>query len=128
MRKTFMMKNPNLTVVNKPASTVTPPPATLGAAGATLWRSIISEYKIDDSGGLAMLAQICAAEDRATECAAAIAVDGTTIATKRGIREHPLLKHELAARSFVVRSLHRLGLDIEPKRSVGRPSGTFNRG
>jgi hypothetical protein len=28
----------------------------------------------------------------------------------------------LAARSFIVRSLHRLGLDIEPTRnSVGRP-------
>jgi hypothetical protein len=47
---------------------------------------------------------------------------------KNGLRrDHPLLKHELSARSFVVRSLHRLGLDIEPTRDgSGRPPGSFN--
>ena len=41
-------------------------------------------------------------------------------------REHPLLKHQLATRSFIVRSLHRLGLDIEPARhEIGRPAGPY---
>jgi hypothetical protein len=50
----------------------------------------------------------------------------TTIRSKSGIREHPLLKHQLATRSFIVRSLHRLSLDIEPARhEIGRPAGPY---
>jgi hypothetical protein len=46
-----------------------------------------------------------------------------------GVRDHPLLKHELAARSFVTRALHRLNLDVEPTRDgPGRPPGIFPRG
>ncbi len=73
-----------------------------------------------------MLAQICAAADSVAEYTIAIARDGSTIRTKGGIRDHPLLKHQLAAQSFIVRSLHRLGLDIEPTRStVGRPTSAY---
>jgi hypothetical protein len=38
-----------------------------------------------------------------------------------GPRDHPLLKHELAARSFVVRTLQRLGLNMEAVKPTGRP-------
>jgi hypothetical protein len=38
-----------------------------------------------------------------------------------GIRDHPALKHELANRSFVSKTLVRLGLDVEPVRGIGRP-------
>jgi hypothetical protein len=104
-----------------------PPPSTLGAAGAKLWGAIQGEYQIGDAGGTEMLLQICSAADRADEFAATIASDGPVIRTKTGM--HPLLKHELATRAFIVRALHRLGLDIEPTRNVvGRPPGTFNRG
>ena len=73
-----------------------------------------------------MLAQACAALDRSEECAAAIARDGVTMRLKAGLsKDHPLLKHELAARAFVVRTLGRLGLDVEPIRPVGRPSGVL---
>ena len=55
-----------------------------------------------------------------------IARDGPTIRTKAGLKDHPLLRHELAAQSFIVRSLHRLGLDIEPARhEIGRPAGPY---
>jgi hypothetical protein len=48
--------------------------------------------------------------------------DGECIRTKTGPGDHPLLKHELAARAFVVRTLGRLGLDLEPVRAgPGRP-------
>ena len=122
-----MAKKTRLTLVNSTKANLTSTPSTLGKPGATLWQSIMSEYKIDDAGGREMLLQICTAADRADECAEAIDRDGPMIRTKTGLREHPLLKLELASRSFVVRSLHRLGLDIEPTRDgPGRPPGTFN--
>ncbi len=72
-----------------------------------------------------MLIQICMAEDRAAQYASIIAADGPVVRSKAGgVREHPLAKLELAYRSFVVRSLHRLNLDVEPPRgSFGRPTG-----
>jgi hypothetical protein len=122
-----MAKKPRLTLVDSTRPTRTATPSTLGKAGAKLWQSIMTEYRIDDAGGREMLLQICTAADRADEFAAEIARDGPMIKTKHVFKEHPLLKHELAARSFVVRSLHRLGLDIEPTRDgPGRPPGTFN--
>jgi hypothetical protein len=52
----------------------------------------------------------------------AIDRDGEIIRTKAGPREHPGLKHELAARAFVVRTLHKLGLDVEAIKPIGRPT------
>jgi Phage terminase, small subunit len=121
-----MAKKPTLTVVDIASSNPLAPPASLGKAGAKLWQSIQGDYRIDDSGGIEMLLQICSAADRADECSEIIARDGPVIRSKAGLKDHPLLKHELQARSFIVRSLHRLGLDIEPTRNVvGRPPGTF---
>ena len=114
---------PPLTIVGP--STVNPlaPPATLGKAGAHLWRTIMTEYAIEDGGGREILQQACTFADPAAECAEIIERDGYTVRTPQGIKDHPLLKHELAARAFVCRCLHKLGLDIEPVRVPGRPSG-----
>jgi hypothetical protein len=120
-------KSPTLTVIDSSSksNSLAPPPA-LGEAGAKLWHSIHADYVIDDAGGLAMLTQICAAADRVAEYAVTIARDGPTIRTKAGLKDHPLLRHELAAQSFIVRSLHRLGLDVEPTRhEIGRPAGPY---
>ena len=123
-----MAKKPKLTVVGPSTADPLAPPATLGKAGTNLWQTLMSEYRIDDAGGREMLAQICAAADRADECAEIISADGPVTRVGKQLKDHPLLKHELAARSFVVRSLHRLGLDVEPTRNtVGRPLGTFPR-
>jgi hypothetical protein len=97
------------------------PPSVLGQTGATLWRSIQTERKITDSGGLETLLQICVAADRAAECAKRIAKDGLLLTTENGPRENPLLKHELANRAFVVRSLAKLGRIGQPPRRVGNP-------
>ena len=121
-----MARNPpKLTVIAPlPAADPLDAPAELGEAGRKFWAAIHRDYDISDSGGLQMLTQICAAADRVAEYAAAISREGATFKTKAGLREHPLLRHELAARSFIVRSLHRLGLDIEPARhEIGRPPG-----
>jgi hypothetical protein len=60
-----------------------------------------------------MLTHAAQALDRAEKYAEQIDAEGATIETKHGLKEHPLLKHELAARAFVVRTLQRLGLDVE---------------
>jgi hypothetical protein len=54
--------------------------------------------------------------------AAEVALDGPVVRSRGGPRAHPALKELLATRSFVVRTLARLGLDVEPVRSTpGRP-------
>ena len=91
-----------------------------------LWQSVTSEYAIEDSGGLQMLALACSALDRAESCKAQIDADGETIRTKTGLKDHPLLRHEAVSRAFVIKALKALGLDVEPLRSgVGRPPGAF---
>ena len=105
----------------KPAPTGAKPSRKLGEHGASLWQSVMSEYQIVDSGGLEMLTAACQQLDRAESLREQIDEDGEIIRTKSGMREHPGLKHELAARSFVVRTLGRLGLDIEAVKPVGRP-------
>jgi hypothetical protein len=116
-----MVKKPRLALVDQSTVTSMAAPAGLNKTGATLWRSIMSEYDIHDSGGLEILRQACEAADRVQKFSSVIERDGPMIRTKHGPKDHPLLKHELMARSFVVRSLHRLGLDVEPIKSVGRP-------
>ena len=98
------------------------PPSILAETGAKLWRTIQIEREITDSGGLETLRQLCLAADRVAECASIIERDGSVIETKHGPKDHPLLKHELASRAFVVRALARLGrIETEPKKRVGRP-------
>lgn len=116
---------PALAVIGAtPAQSGPEPPAHLGEIGADLWRGIVDQYAFDDPASYETLLQACAAADRAAACAAVIDEDGVLIRTKTGVRDHPLLKHEIAARSFVVRTLARLGLDLEPVHATrGRPPG-----
>jgi hypothetical protein len=121
--KPEMSKKPRLALV-KTTETFLEPPRSLHKAGAAMWTSIMQEYRIEDSGGQAMLEQICQAADRVQEFTAIISREGLVVRTKQGPRDHPLLRHEQAARSFIIRSLHRLGLDVEPLRPIGRPSSS----
>jgi len=108
---------------SNPAAHASQPPRNLGKAGLSLWNRIMSEYSIEDCGGLEMLAQACQALDRAEGLRDAIARDGEVLRLNDTIKDHPALKHELANRAFVVRTLVRLGLNFEPVRqSVGRPA------
>ena len=86
--------------------------------------SINRDFHIEDSAGHQMLLRICQTADTIAEYDEEIGRDGVTIRVKGSVREHPLLKHRLAAQSFIVRSLHRLNLDVVPARNeIGRPSG-----
>jgi hypothetical protein len=117
-------KLPALAVIrSEPLSDLTEPPPDLQETGAHLWRTIQQQYQIHDSGGLAMLRLACQSQDRAESCRRRIDEDGLMLRTKAGPKEHPLLKAELGARSFTVRTLQRLGLDVEAVGPIGRPSG-----
>jgi hypothetical protein len=98
------------------------PPGKLGDVGLSLWRDIVSSYEFSDRASYETLFQACAAADRASKLRSLIDEAGEVVWVKDVIRDHPALKHEIANRSFVVRTLARLGLDLEPLRSgPGRP-------
>ena len=63
----------------------------------------------------------CQSADRAEDCRLRIAQDGQVVETRQGPKDHPLIKHETAARSLTIRTLQRLGLDLEPLKPMGRP-------
>lgn len=100
------------------------PPGKLGEVGLSLWIDIVSSYEFNDRASYETLFQACAAADRAAKLRELIDADGEVIRSKGVVRDHPALKHEIACRSFVVRTLARLGLDLEPVRGgPGRPPG-----
>jgi hypothetical protein len=118
-----MEKKPHLVAVG-PVFTSTEPPSILGDPGRRLWTQVMAEYDVADVAGRQMLLQCCQMTDRAEGLAADIERDGAVIQTRTGLRDHPALKHELAARAFIVRTLCRLGLNWEPLHlHSGRPPG-----
>jgi hypothetical protein len=114
---------PPLTLVN-PATTGVSPPRKLGQHGLSLWNSVQRAYRIDDVGGIELLAQVCAAADRVEALAERISADGEVVNTRAGPKAHPALRDELAGRAFIVRTLERLGLNVETIKPMGRPSKT----
>jgi hypothetical protein len=106
-----------------PETTGGAPPRELGRHGRKLWDEVQAAYGIADRGGIELLAQACAALDRAEALAEAIKADGAIIYTRTGVpRSHPAVKDELACRAFIVRTLERLGLNVEAvKPGPGRP-------
>lgn len=84
-------------------------PRPLGKHGAALWRDITAEYRIDSAAACQLLYEACAARDRAEACRERIETEGVV---GDGGREHPLVKHELAARAFTARVLQRLELEL----------------
>jgi hypothetical protein len=115
---------PPLTVID-PATTGISPPRKLGQHGLSLWNSVQNAYRIDDVGGIELLAQVCAAADRVEALAGRISADGEVIHTRTGPKAHPALRDELAGRSFIVRTLERLGLNVETIKPMGRPSKSW---
>ena len=91
-------------------------------AGRAFWRvKSTTEYRIEDAAGVEMLTQACQALDRAEGLADRIAEDGDIIRTPTGIKAHPGIREELAARGFVVRDLAEVGFKL---RAVTRGPGT----
>jgi P27 family predicted phage terminase small subunit len=100
----------------------TNPPRALGSHGKQLWDRIQAEYGLQDSGGVEILAQLCAALDRAESLREAVERDGSVVYGRGGVpKVHPAVKDELACRAFINRSLERLGLSLENTKTPGRP-------
>jgi hypothetical protein len=118
---------PSLTLID-PALIGISPPRKLGHHGLSLWNAVQSAYRIEDAGGIEMLAQACAAADRVEALAERIGQDGEVVQTRNGPKAHPALRDELAGRAFIVRTLERLGLNVEVIKPIGRPSGAGWRG
>jgi hypothetical protein len=119
-------QNPPLSLVSPETAGILPP-RPLGPHGMALWDRVQREYRVADTGGGEILAQACSALDRAESLAAAIERDGPVILTRTGVpKAHPACKDELACRAFIVRSLERLGLNVEAvKPGPGRPPTGF---
>ena len=99
------------------------PPRELGRHGRKLWDEVQAAYGISDRGGIEILAQACTALDRAEGLAEAIERDGPVVYSRTGVpKSHPAAKDELACRAFLVRTLERLGLNVETIKPMGRPS------
>jgi hypothetical protein len=112
--------DPALSIVSSGTTRIAPP-RPLDVHGTALWDRVMAAYRIEDEGGIELLAQACAALDRAEALAEAIAKDGAVIHTESGPKSHPACKDELACRAFVVRTLERLGLNVEAVKPPGRP-------
>jgi P27 family predicted phage terminase small subunit len=98
------------------------PPRPLGPHGTALWDAVQREYAITDRGGVEVLAQLCSAQDRVERLREQIDADGEVVRTRAGIpRAHPALRDETALRAFIVRTIERLGLNIEAVKPPGRP-------
>jgi hypothetical protein len=117
---------PPLAVID-PTPTGFSPPRKLGDHGLALWNSVQGAYRIDDVGGIELLAQACAAADRVEALAERISADGEVVHTRTGPKAHPALRDELAGRAFICRTLERLGLNLETIKPLGRPSKGWKR-
>jgi hypothetical protein len=105
-----------------PASSGILPPRRLGQHGLSLWNSVQGADQINDAGGIELLTQACAAADRVEALAQRITADGEVVNTRSGqLKAHPGLRDELAGRAFIVRTLERLGLNLEAVKPIGRP-------
>ena len=114
---------PPLSIVSD-ATTGIRPPRKLGQHGLALWSAVMSEFHIEDRGGVELLCLACQALDRAEALAAAIERDGHTIYSRTGVpRTHPSIKDELALRAFIAKTIERLGISVEAVKPPGRPPG-----
>jgi hypothetical protein len=104
------------------------PPRDLGEPGQNLWDALQREFRIEDRGGVELLAAACEALDRAQALREAIKRDGEMLYSGRSgaPRPHPGIKLELELRAFVVKTLEKLGVTLEPlKATVGRPGSAI---
>jgi hypothetical protein len=115
---------PPLSIVSS-ETTLISPPRPLGPHGRAFWDKVQREYQISDAGGIEILAQICAAQDRVEALREQIDADGATLRTRSGLKANPLLRDELALRAYITRSIERLGLNVEALKPPGHPTRPF---
>ena len=105
----------------------TPAEGHLKAAGRRLWADIVTQYRIADGAGLALVTTAAEALDRIREAQAAIRKHGALVADRYGgVKQNPACFLERDARAGMLSALRALNLDLEPLRDRGRPT-VFDR-
>ena len=112
----------NFPLVRKPPRA----PAGLGKHGRQLWKTIQSEYAIEDAGGIAHLSSACRAEDDIQRMRQTVSTDGDVILDRFNQKApHPLLAAIRGLEQVRRQCLRELNLNIEPlKDRPGRPPGS----
>ena len=104
--------------------TTVDPPATLSEEAQAVWRSIASEYDIDDAGGIAVLNAACESFDRMRQAAAIANAEGMVVADRFGqSKPHPATIIERDARAAYLSGIKQLRLDDESDEKGGKPVG-----
>jgi P27 family predicted phage terminase small subunit len=89
-----------------------PAPSHLEDPERELFRSIVTEFRIDDAGSIELLITACEAHQRCRTCRETIAKDGMMLADRFGaLQPHPLLKAEASARGQYLAALRALNLE-----------------
>jgi P27 family predicted phage terminase small subunit len=99
-------------------------PNHLSAEAKKIWRRLVEEYAISDSGGLEILRQGLEAFDRAQAARILIEKHGLVIRDRFGaVKPNPLISCERDARSAYLSALKQLCLDVvTPHDGPGRPT------
>ena len=119
-------KVPPLALVKPETATGQSQPHALGKYGRSLWDRMTRNYNVTDGAGIEMLHQACAAAQIAEVLHAEIERDGPMVCVRGVLKPHPAIKDMSAARSFVVRTLMKLGFNYEALRdAAGRPGRGF---
>jgi hypothetical protein len=118
---------PPLTLVVPTEASWLEPPRILGQHGRKLWDRVMSEYAIEDSGGVEMLAQACAALDRAEALREQIDRDGEVIRRRGMVKDHPALKHELACRVLRGANIGQARVEFRAGAVIGWPARALPR-
>ena len=84
----------------------------------------LAQQSFDDTPGRELLYAVCAALDIAEDCMQPRSSSTRASPWEQGWhgRDNQRFAQALAHRSFIVRTLARLGLDYEPVKAVGRPT------
>ena len=93
-------------------------PPELGTAGRRLWKLIVDEYEILDSGGQAHLLAACRAEDDIQAMREQVAKEGRVF-SKDPSKPHPLLAAIRGSEAVRRQSLRALNLDVGPEKTTG---------
>jgi len=87
-------------------------------------RKLISEYGIEDAGGINLLMIYADADSVERDAQDIVNIEGMTVKDRFGqVKSHPLLTVIRDARAQKMAALKGLNLDIEPLKTVGRPGG-----
>jgi hypothetical protein len=92
-----------------------------------VWTDIVTQYRIADGAGLALVTTLAECQDRIREAQRAIRQHGALVPDRYGVpKQNPACLLERDARAGMLSALRALNLDLEPLRDRGR-STVFER-